>query len=176
MTEADAMTEPELRVALAMVELDLQQARQENLRFEALAKEAAASAGTQSAPDTENKATPTPSPIPMKYSCTRDWVYGWLSGMTHKPLMRWCDQWDHHPEAVVRLTALWQSWEVARANPSPLEMSRWILEHHDRHMEVLTSIEGPFTECGRQGHVIPRAAVPAEAEQIIVPDRQLQRA
>lgn len=178
MTEIATMTEPELRLALAMTEADLQKAHERIDQHKALARDTGEVDGgdKQLPPTPETKPTAATDQIPLKYSCTSDWVYGWLSCMTRKPLMRWCDQWDQHDEAVVRLAALWQSWETARANPDPQVMSRWILEHLDKHMAVLTSVDGPFTECGRQGHTLPRAAVPPEHAQINVPERQLQRA
>lgn len=177
MTDIDTMTTAELRAALAMTEADLEKAREKISQRQALADSAGGGGNDPLATATATKpAAPAADQIPLRYSCTHDWVYGWLTAMTRKPLMRWCDQWDQHDEAVVRLTALWQSWETARANPDPQVMSRWILEHLDKHMAVLTSVDGPFTECGRQGHTLPRAAVPPEDAQISVPERQLQRA
>lgn len=62
-------------------------------------------------------------------------------------ILRWCAQWWQHPEAIVRLTALWQTWEAARINEDPGAMADWIRVYHDGLTPVLLSADGPFNSC-----------------------------
>ena len=44
---------------------------------------------------------------------------------------------------MVRLEALWRSWEFLRRDPST-GMSVWLRDHADHHMSVLMDPDGPF--------------------------------
>jgi len=57
----------------------------------------------------------------------------------------WAADWWHHPEAVLRLDAMWRSWEQARLDPAT-GMATWLRDHADYHMAVLTSTNGPFAQ------------------------------
>lgn len=59
--------------------------------------------------------------------------------------LHWCDQWWAHPEAVVRLTALWLSWEAARLQPDGV--LGW-LRDADANIDRLTLSTGTFSQCG----------------------------
>jgi hypothetical protein len=63
----------------------------------------------------------------------------------------WCASWWDHPEAVLRLEALWRSWEVAALDPVR-GMALWIREHLDRNLDVLFGAAGPFAQCTPQRH------------------------
>ncbi|NUU24363.1 MAG: DUF4913 domain-containing protein [Streptomycetaceae bacterium] len=65
----------------------------------------------------------------------------------------WCPSWWRHPEAVVRLSAMWRAFEYLRTDPA-LGMSVWWLNHADPHLRVLMDPEfGPFAVCDpREGH------------------------
>lgn len=64
----------------------------------------------------------------------------------------WCPDWPAHPEAVVRLEALWRSWEHLRLEPS-LGMSVWLRDHLDHHLPILLAVHGPFRGCSPgRGH------------------------
>lgn len=56
---------------------------------------------------------------------------------------RWSAQWWRCAEAVIRLEAMWRSWEHLRREPQT-GMSTWMLNHGDPHMRVLMDPEGPF--------------------------------
>lgn len=56
---------------------------------------------------------------------------------------RWAPDWWRHPEAVLRLEALWRSWEYLRLDPAT-GMSVWLRDHADPHLAVLFSDYGPF--------------------------------
>ncbi|WP_019146620.1 DUF4913 domain-containing protein [Aeromicrobium massiliense] len=64
---------------------------------------------------------------------------------------RWCARWHHHPEAVARLTALWEAFETLRTEPGTA-MSTWWNDHADPTMATLTAGDGPFRECTPQQH------------------------
>jgi hypothetical protein len=57
--------------------------------------------------------------------------------------MRWSAEWWRHPEAVLRLEALWRSWEHLRLDPAT-GLSVWLRDHADHHLSILFSDYGPF--------------------------------
>ncbi|WP_406054514.1 DUF4913 domain-containing protein [Kribbella sp. NBC_00889] len=63
----------------------------------------------------------------------------------------WCTQWWKHPEAVLRLSALWRAWEALRLEPGT-GMSLWWRDHADPHMARLLDTNGPFKGCTRDQH------------------------
>ncbi|MEU1486419.1 DUF4913 domain-containing protein [Streptomyces sp. NPDC005752] len=67
--------------------------------------------------------------------------------------LAWCADWWLHPEAIVRITALWRAFEYLRTDAS-LGMSNWWLHHADPHLGVLMDPRtGPFALCtGPLGH------------------------
>lgn len=67
--------------------------------------------------------------------------------------VRWCAQWWQHAEAIVRLSALWRTWEAARANTEdPAAMANWLVHYLDTINPVLLSAEGPFGNCTPDKH------------------------
>jgi len=63
----------------------------------------------------------------------------------------WCPEWWRHEEAIVRLEALWRSWEHLRRDAG-LGTSVWLREHADHHMTVLLSANGPLKGCTPKQH------------------------
>jgi hypothetical protein len=64
----------------------------------------------------------------------------------------WCPDWWRHPEAVVRLEAMWRSLESLRQD-SATGISVWLRDHADVHMAALLSPAGPFRGCSaKEGH------------------------
>lgn len=57
----------------------------------------------------------------------------------------WAARWWEHGEAMIRLEALWRSWEHLRLDPAT-GMSVWWRDHADHHMGVLMDPQGPFRE------------------------------
>lgn len=55
----------------------------------------------------------------------------------------WAAEWWRYDEAVIRLEALWRSWEHLRLDAAT-GMSVWFRDHADHHMAVLMSSSGPF--------------------------------
>lgn len=56
----------------------------------------------------------------------------------------WAARWWQYDEAVIRLEALWRSWERLRLDGA-LGMSVWWRDHADHHMPALMSPDGPFS-------------------------------
>ena len=76
---------------------------------------------------------------------------------------RWASEWWKHPEAVIRLEALWRAWEHLRLDPAT-GMSVWLRDHADHHLGVLLSEHGPFgtsEETTNLGDPLPYTAPPA---------------
>ena len=47
----------------------------------------------------------------------------------------WCPEWYKHPEALIRMEAIWRPWEHLRLEPA-LGVSTWWLNHADPHMRL----------------------------------------
>jgi len=60
--------------------------------------------------------------------------------------IRWCRQWWNHESVMMRMTALWQGYEVAYAEGGGA-MSTWMLDHADRHFDRIMAEGGPLSEC-----------------------------
>lgn len=79
----------------------------------------------------------------------------------------WRANWWEYPEAVIRLSALWRSWESMRLDPAT-GMSDWLRLHADHHMPLLMSPHGPFAGSGnsdeqntsKAGAPLPYAPLP----------------
>lgn len=81
-----------------------------------------------------------------------EFVHGWLIPIYRRRVgdgrhRTWCPKWWLHPEAVVRLTALWRSFEEAHHSGAPSDMSVWLRDHLDMHMPQLTAPDGPLKGC-----------------------------
>ena len=56
---------------------------------------------------------------------------------------RWSARWWESAEAIIRLEALWRSWEHLRQDPA-VGLSVWLRDHADHHLAVLMSPSGPW--------------------------------
>lgn len=79
----------------------------------------------------------------------------------------WSARWWENGEAIVRLEALWRSWEYLRQDPST-GMSVWWRDHADYHLAILLSPDGPFADAAdqpentnRRGDPLPYQPPPA---------------
>lgn len=79
----------------------------------------------------------------------------------------WAARWWEYDEAVIRLEALWRSWEHLRTDPST-GMSVWWRDHADHHMAVLMDPDGPFSSAAdadenksKKGQPLPYVPPPA---------------
>lgn len=100
-----------------------------------------------------------PEPI---YSSVTAWVDGYFRVVFSRNVggeIRWCDQWQDHPEAVTRLEALWRSWEALRLD-SALGIATWLTSYLDPQLAALLARSGTFSQCSLSRHV---AAAPSGA-------------
>jgi hypothetical protein len=104
-----------------------------------------------------------PTPPPPVFPTLDAWVGGWFTPTFGRRLgaARWCATWWRHPEAVVRLEALWRTWEVLRLDPA-FGMATWLREHLDPQRGVLFGDEGPFQACDGHAAHHPPPDLPAE--------------
>lgn len=65
---------------------------------------------------------------------------------------RWCPSWWAHSEAIIRLTALWRSWEAARVSREATGMTDWLRTCFDAINPVLLAADGPFSSCTNDRH------------------------
>ncbi len=70
-----------------------------------------------------------------------NWIHKYVANRVH-----WCAQWWEHAEAITRLEAIWEAFEVMRLQPAP-SFSTWMRDHFDTHMRTLTDPEGVFFDC-----------------------------
>jgi hypothetical protein len=106
-------------------------------------------------PPTDEDAPPEPL-----YASAQDWVTGHFLPVYRRPIggeFRWCAQWWRHAEAIIRLTALWQSWEAMRLQPGT-GTANWLRDHLDHQIPVLLGRAGPFAQCSPDEHIELRIA------------------
>lgn len=65
---------------------------------------------------------------------------------------RWCSRWQDHPEAVLRLDALWRAHESLRSD-GPLGMATWLTSFLDPQLIILLGRAGPFSQCSQDRHI-----------------------
>ena len=84
-----------------------------------------------------------------------EWVEKYLLNLYRRSVdgtaMTWCREWWRHPEAYLRLDALWRTWEYLRQQPAT-GMAVWMRDYCDPHMAVLLSESGPFKGCEPTRH------------------------
>lgn len=102
-----------------------------------------------------------------RFASLPEFVSEFLVQIWRKELLAgcWCDQWWEHPEAVLRLEAVWDAFEALRLEPGT-GVSVWTRDHLDYHMRVLTTREtSPFYRCDltKQRHHTPEAWPTANA-------------
>ena len=101
--------------------------------------------------ETGNDATPETEPPPELYfGSTDEFVREFVCpvfrrnvGEAGRAEYRWSARWWESAEAVIRLEAMWRSWEQARLDPAT-GISTWLRDHADYHLSILTSPTGPF--------------------------------
>jgi hypothetical protein len=94
-------------------------------------------------------------PPPM-FDSLDEWIHGWLLPLYRRSLdvsnAVFCPEWWRHPEAYLRLDALWKSWEFMRRKPGT-GMAVWLRDYCDYHMAVLMREQtGPFKGCSHEHH------------------------
>lgn len=75
-----------------------------------------------------------------------------LPNWRHRPSQgHWCATWWQHSEAIARLEAVWEAFEVMRREPAPA-MSTWWRDHLEVHMRSLIAEDGTFAGCTASRH------------------------
>jgi hypothetical protein len=95
----------------------------------------------------------TPSLLPA-FANLEDWVSGFFQPTFRRQFggeHRWCTRWQEHPEALLRLEALWRSWESLRLDPT-LGMATWLTNYADPQLAALTQRTGTFANCTLDRH------------------------
>lgn len=64
----------------------------------------------------------------------------------------WCPRWKAHPEAVVRIEAMWRAWEKMRLDDPMLGIATWFVEIGDPMMDRILDPDGPFKGCTAERH------------------------
>jgi hypothetical protein len=89
------------------------------------------------------------------FATLEEWVEKYLLNVYRRSVdgtaMTWCREWWRHPEAYLRLDALWRAWEYLRQQPAT-GMAVWMRDYCDPHMAVLLSESGPFKGCEPTRH------------------------
>lgn len=101
--------------------------------------------------DTEEQTTPKlPDSPQMKYASVYEFYDGVVKHLLRDRLIgprhqRWSAYWWNSPEALLRMDAIWRSYESLKDDPAT-GLSVWFKDHFDPHMNVLTSDAGPFSD------------------------------
>lgn len=113
---------------------------------ERAADQAAAAIAAQLEPEPE----PEPIEIPpqLYYGNVNEFVREFLRHAYKREISGssspfWSGEWWKIDEALMRLEALWRSWEFLRLDPAT-GMSVWWRDHADHHMAKLMAADGPF--------------------------------
>lgn len=98
--------------------------------------------------DVLDQDAPDPGPPPLYYGSVDEFVREMIVPVFRRKIgdrsdFRWDADWWRHPEALIRLEALWRAWEHLRLDPAT-GMSVWLRDHLDHHLPILLSQEGPF--------------------------------
>jgi hypothetical protein len=67
---------------------------------------------------------------------------------------RWCPRWNEHHEVLVRMEALWRTWEIARLRDE-LGIAEWLRTELDHHAPIIHAPDGPFAGCVDGEHRSP---------------------
>jgi Domain of unknown function (DUF4913) len=92
-----------------------------------------------------------PDPV---YATLTDWVEQYFCVTFSRSIggeTRWCPRWHEHTEAVIRLEALWRSWETLRLDAN-LGIANWLTSFLDPQLLVVLGQRGPFAQCGGGRH------------------------
>ena len=98
-----------------------------------------------------------------RYQNVHDWVEQWFAIHYARSVtgVGWCARWFDHPEALLRLTALWRSWEHARRDDSK-GIAVWLTSIADPLVRELFDPAGTFRYCTRGVHSKVPEALPLE--------------
>ena len=106
---------------------------------------------------------PTAGHPDWRYRNVHDWVEQWFSVHYARSItgIGWCARWFDHPEALLRLTAMWRSWETARRDDTK-GIAGWLTSVADPLVKELFDPSGTFRYCSRGEHTKVPEALPLE--------------
>lgn len=102
--------------------------------------------------DLVDEELPTVEPLCVDVETWVEHVYAVVYVRKINQTQRWCGQWWAHAEAIVRLSALWRTWEAARAASTDAAMGDWLRTYFDAINPVLLADDGPFASCTPDRH------------------------
>ena len=96
----------------------------------------------------EHEAAAEEEPFEPFYKSVDEWVTDWLLPNYSRPLRDasefvWDPQWWRYSEVIMRLEALWASWEKMRLEGGP-GMVAYFRDYLDPMMRVILDPKGPF--------------------------------
>lgn len=112
---------------------------------------AVAAAEAELAPPATEPNEPEPETPQLYYGSVDEFVREFLVGTFRRKItkryegLRWSARWWESTEAIIRLEALWRSWEHLRLDPAT-GMSIWLRDHADYHLGILMSRDGIWSE------------------------------
>ena len=104
--------------------------------------------------------SPAAEGLETRHEDLTDWVTRQFNPIYRRSLggeYRWCAEWWRHAEAIVRLSALWYSWETMRLQGAT-GISLWFRDHLDHQLPILMGPRGPFYQCSETQHFEPHQA------------------
>jgi len=105
--------------------------------------------------------TPRPPRPPLVFDNVEEWVAGMFAPRFARSIggpVKWCPRWWDHPEAVLRLEALWRSWEVHRLD-TDRGIAVWLRDFLGGQLAALLDDAGTFAACTPEKHS-PRPPLP----------------
>jgi|GEM_PF-1470201 len=101
-------------------------------------------------PSTPMAVAEAPQPV---FANLQAWVEGMFAPTFCHRLgsVHWCAAWWEHEEALLRLEALWRTWETMRLQPAD-GLARWLRDFLDPQLGMLLAERGPFTACDGENH------------------------
>lgn len=100
------------------------------------------------------------NPEQLVYPSLDGWVTDFFTPIFRRTFggeFRWCTRWQDHPEAVLRLDALWRAYESLHSD-GPLGMATWLTNFLDPQLAVLLGRGGPFGQCSADRHTVGHRA------------------
>ena len=80
-----------------------------------------------------------------------DWLLEMYARQADSPQRSWCPEWWRHAEVIVRMDAMWRSFEQLRQEAGT-GLSVWLRDHVDHHMAIILSDDGPLARCKPDKH------------------------
>lgn len=130
----------------------------------------------ETSPDTANAEEETPPGL--RYGSAEEFLLDHLLPTYVRDVdgrtFQWCVKWYLHPEAVIRIEALWRAWEHLRLDPAT-GISVWYKDHADPHMAMLMDTRGPFHKCDMKTHRDPEVLQVDKAPSGWFPDVRIEQ-